>query len=228
MARPLSPQAVKGGFYSLGGPLRTVYIDSQCKSVNASATVCGEIVVRFISTPVSLVWSEGADRVATSTVVAFPFDTARSAHYRWMASADLPLVVYDPEHTGIIRTPDQLFGNRTFGKRWSNGYEALGALDSNRDGKVAGDERSPLALWFDRNQNGQSESGEVVRLIEAGVTELFYEHPTRYGGSRVATLAPTAVDHAGGLRLSHGYTAQRGISTVQLPSIDWFAPEVVK
>jgi hypothetical protein len=98
--------------------------------------------------------------------------------------AKTPLLVYDPTGTGQVQSAEQLFGNWTFGAShsfvnkvslnkgsqaedeylWANGYEALAVLDTNSDGEISGEERALLALWFDDNQDGISQKGEVQSL----------------------------------------------------------------
>jgi hypothetical protein len=55
---------------------------------------------------------------------------------------------------------------------WKDGYQALAALDDNHDGWIRGPELAGLALWFDRNQNGISDPGEVVPIEETGIEAL--------------------------------------------------------
>jgi hypothetical protein len=54
---------------------------------------------------------------------------------------------------------------------WSNGYEALRALDDNGDGELRGAELWKLAIWRGRNQNGVSEKGEVSPLTAHGIAD---------------------------------------------------------
>jgi hypothetical protein len=82
------------------------------------------------------------------------------------------ILVWDPNHTGIITSGHQLFGNVTFNIFWENGYRAMDALDDNRDGFLAGSELTGLSLWHDRNSNGISDPGEVTTLQSAGIQSL--------------------------------------------------------
>ena len=169
-------------------------MDAHCRPVDITsvADVCGTLTVNYINTPISLIWKNGASVSDHLSYVDFQLDpTASGKWFSWRASAQTPLLVYDPEQSGRITSAYQLFGNWTFGGRkvaslgeithvpaappWKNGYEALGMLDSNQDGEVSGEELEPLALWFDANQNGVSEAGEVRPLSEARVTKLFYQ-----------------------------------------------------
>jgi len=65
-----------------------------------------------------------------------------------------------------------LIGQRTWGVFWSDGFEALRALDDNSDGELSGAELHGLALWRDADADGVSEAGEVQALSKHGVIGL--------------------------------------------------------
>lgn len=81
-------------------------------------------------------------------------------------------VLFDADGTGKITSALDWFGSVTFWLFWSNGYEALRALDDNGDGELRGTELRQLAIWHDRNQNGLSETGEVRPLAAHGIEAL--------------------------------------------------------
>jgi len=167
---------------------RLAAMDHNCTPLNgvAEGQLCAEVEVRYITSPISLVWNPGAPVRSKLSFVQFELvPNVFGRWYEWRASGDTPLLVYDPEHTGKITSGAQLFGNYTFGgvkaaslastaaaAPWNNGFEALATLDSDGDEKLAGDELAPLALWFDYNQDGISQPGEVKRLEEVQVTSL--------------------------------------------------------
>ena len=149
---------------------------------------CGLFKIDYTaSTPISLIFDTTGDPLSQAVAVDFKLDPSSSAKvWEWRASEKAPLLVYDPEHTGNITSASQLFGAWAFGGKssaslkggaaaaWQNGFEALGTLDTNRDGQVAGEELANLALWFDANRDGISQPGEVRSLESAGVIALFY------------------------------------------------------
>lgn len=184
----------------------SLFFDENCNLVDKALVDennrCGTIAYYAeLATPISLVWSEDyADKPAT--MVNFKLNPhSEDSVWMWRASEALPLLVYDPEHTGSITSATQLFGNWTFGGKerpalsgshtvgnpWGDGYEALSVMDKNHDDKVSGEELQDLALWFDRNQDGVSQPGEVVALSELDVLALFYRADAEEEGALVAT-----------------------------------------
>ncbi len=94
--------------------------------------------------------------------------TGRPQHYSWVRH-DTGILVWDPEETGKITSGRQLFGSVTWWIFWRNGYEALDALDDDRDGWLTGAELAGIHVWFDRNGNGVCEPGEVMTLESLGI-----------------------------------------------------------
>ncbi len=184
----------------------SLFLDENCKLVDKSDVHANNLCGSFeyyakMATPISLVWSDDyANKPAT--LVNFKLNPhSEESVWMWRASESLPLLVYDPGHTGSITSATQLFGDWSFGGKerpdlsgersvgspWRDGYEALSAMDKNHDGKVADEELEELGLWFDRNQDGISQSGEVVALSKLDVVALFYHADAQEEGALVAT-----------------------------------------
>ena len=162
--------------------------------------------VGFI-TPVSLVW-DGAYGDVKPTVTSFPLNPKDKGKFViWKAGASMPLVVYDPDKIGKITSAEQIFGQYTFGQTWKDGFEALASLDKNKDGKLSGDELKDLSLWFDNNQNGVSEEGEVIDIREAGIVELYYKKDS-----------DNTKD--GAIIVTKGYRHENGTTG---PAVDWMS-----
>jgi len=152
----------------------SIYFDENCKVVSPSSEdkLCGDIKFTWAVSPISLVFNPNKNPV--SNLVQFDFDLQKNGKwYLWKGSAEMPLLVFDPEHKGEITSSRQLFGTNTFGKAWKNGFEALASLDKNGDKKLTLTELNDLALWFDGNSDAVSQKGEVKLLSEVGVTALF-------------------------------------------------------
>ncbi len=154
-----------------------IYIDESCNIIpsNQTDSICADYytINAYFLSPISLIWENNAE--LKSSVTNFQLDPkSKNEWYHWKGSAATPLIVYDPKKTGKITSPEQLFGSYTFGKNWRDGFAALEFLDTNQDGKLSDAELRDLSLWFDKNQNGISEKGEVIDIRKAGVLELYY------------------------------------------------------
>jgi tetratricopeptide (TPR) repeat protein len=106
-------------------------------------------------------------------------------------------LVYDARDRGSITSALQLFGSVTFWLFWSNGYEALRALDDNGDGELKDGELQHLAIWQDQDRNGISDPGEVRRLAEHGIVSLSCSYIPG-DGVRIAASSPVGVRFADG------------------------------
>lgn len=144
-------------------------------------------------TPIAVPLQSGLSATAienSAASVAFDADgTGLQKKWTWI-NDNAAWLVHDPKHTGQVTSALQLFGNVTFWLFWETGYDALAALDDNRDGQLTGNELVGLALWHDANGNGISEPGEVKPLTEYNIVALAcgFErdagHPDRIAFSR--------------------------------------------
>jgi hypothetical protein len=87
---------------------------------------------------------------------------------------------------------------------WRDGFQALASLDDNHDGWLSGAELEGIAVWIDRNQNGESDPGEVISLAEAGIARISVE----------ASTADGVLGNPRGLEFSDGR---------RTPAYDWVA-----
>src|SRR5258708_26170515 len=153
-------------------------------------------------TPIVVSFRSGATLdglLAPGLRVKFDLDgTGREQSYPWLQS-DAAFLVWDPEHTDHVTSGRQLFGTVTWWMFWENGYQALAALDDDRDGWLRGAELNGLALWFDRNQNGIADPGEVIPIEQAGIEAL-------------AVTADAGLMNPSGVRMKDGRV---------LPTWDW-------
>lgn len=210
----------------------TWYMDEDCnflraKDINPQDEICGGIEYSWIPTPISLIWSDNVDIEKVGVVNEFPINPNDPGWYIWRGSELTPMLVFDPSKSGKITSGTELFGNYTFGGKssdvfknatlshkaekssdlWADGFEALSVLDKNGDGIISGDELDSLGLWFDRNQNGKSEPGEVIPIKEKGILELRYRN--------------TFKDSLGNIRLKSGYTVFHEGKTRTGELVDW-------
>lgn len=199
--------------------LKANYIDSNCNLVNdpGNRRICGELIVDVMISPISLILDPKIDLAQKKTVVQFPLDPNEPAKWHsWYGSKETPLLVVDPKRTGKILDGRQLIGSWTNGgdpangKAWKDGYAALRSFDLDQDGSVSRLELDPLSLWFDENQNGISERGEVKTLNEVGISHLYYDGAERDEKTKHLSL------NLGFRRESEGVLSNGA-------SVDWFA-----
>jgi hypothetical protein len=136
--------------------------------------------------------------------VRFDLDGFGEQSWSWVRP-DTGLLAWDPKHTGVITSGRQLFGSVTWWMFFRNGYEALSALDDNRDGQLTGHELDGLAVWFDRNGNGVSDPGEVIPIDQLGIEAI---------SCRAASMDGESPANHEGLRMTDGRL---------LPTYDWIA-----
>lgn len=134
-------------------------------------------------TPIFVPLQSGAafdNLIDRTSKVAFDFTgQGRPMQAGWI-TPDAAWLVWDPKDKRRVASGFQLFGSVTWLASWDNGFKALGALDDNADGAIAGPELDGLALWRDANANGLSEPGEVEPVAAHGIVSLGYGH-TRLG-----------------------------------------------
>ncbi len=114
--------------------------------------------------------------VDRASQVAFDFSGQRPAMKAGWLTSDAAWLVWDPKDKRSVTSGFQLFGSVTWVASWDNGYNALGALDDDGDGKIAGRELDGLALWHDRNGDGVCDAGEVRPVAAHSIVALGYGH----------------------------------------------------
>ena len=89
----------------------------------------------------------------------------------WVASDD-GLLVYDRNSNQRIDDGTELFGN--VDQRFSDGFQHLAALDTNRDGRIDAQDSyfGLLSIWQDLNSDGVTDAGELKSLQEVGLTSI--------------------------------------------------------
>ncbi|MFT7579340.1 MAG: tetratricopeptide (TPR) repeat protein [Myxococcota bacterium] len=104
--------------------------------------------------------------------VAFDLDGSGQQNAWGWIRPNAAWLVYDEGQTGAIRSGLQLFGSVSFWTFWSDGYQALSALDDDGNHALDGDELRHLALWHDANGDGKSQLGEVRPLAAHHIRAL--------------------------------------------------------
>ncbi|MEQ1617685.1 MAG: hypothetical protein ABL883_05000 [Terricaulis sp.] len=103
-----------------------------------------------------------AQLIDRASSIAFDFAGTGDRRAQGWLTPDAAWLVWDPRGRGQVRSGFDMIGQRTWAVFWSDGFQALRALDDNRDGELTGAELGGLALWRDLNGNGVSDSGEVT------------------------------------------------------------------
>lgn len=149
-----------------------------------------------------------SDLLDPSATTRFDLDaTGRGLLWPWLRP-DTGVLVWDPTESGSITSGKQLFGSVSWWLFFRNGYEALDALDDDRDGLLAGAELAGIGVWHDRDQNGVSDPGEVTAIARTPIVAI----SCRIDG--VDTGCPMS---KGGIVLTDGR---------RLPSFDWITSPV--
>ena len=120
---------------------------------------------------------QGITTKSVTAGVYYDLDNNGFAEKTGWIDAKSGILVLDRDGNGKIEAGKELFGDRTIlddGKTASNGFAALAALDSNRDGVIdAKDVKfSELRIWVDKDGNGVSMPDELLTLEEAGIRSL--------------------------------------------------------
>lgn len=180
--------------------------------------VCYSWEVRGIASPISLFMPNCDYRELEPNIVKFKMNPHDDNEYSlWRGSECMPLLAYDPTHSGKITSGSQLIGDWTNGgaptydgtvKPWKHGFQVLATFDKNGDGIVSGKELGTLSVWSDNNKNGISEAGEVVSALRFGVKQLRYSSPKDMLN--------------GDLYLESGYKLKQEKSVANGMLIDWY------
>lgn len=141
--------------------------------------------------------------VEVGSEVAFDFAGTGDVRAQGWLTSDAAWLVWDPEWRGAVRSGFDMIGQRTWAVFWTDGFEALRALDDNRDGELTGAELGGLALWRDADVDGVSDPGEVLPVNVHGVAGLSVEG---------AATRPGLITAPHGIRFEDGRT---------LPLYDW-------
>jgi len=148
------------------------------------------IVVPLSDRPFDRIVDAGSD-------VAFDFAGTGDSRAQGWLTADAAWLVWDPEWRGEIRSGFDMIGQRTWSVFWGDGFEALRALDDNRDGELTGGELGGLALWRDENADGVSDPGEVMPANVHGIAAL---------AVRGSATRPGLITAPNGVRFENGRT----------------------
>jgi hypothetical protein len=116
-------------------------------------------------------WLPHRSVVDRSKMVPFDMDGDGFDEWtEWVGPNDGLLIQYNSGKISI----KNLFG--TDGGSYKNGFEKLSLLDTNKDGKLMGDELSSLSVWQDKNGNAKVDPDEIASVTALGITEISTQH----------------------------------------------------
>jgi len=124
---------------------------------------------------------DSLETVGLASNVYFDHDSDGVLTKTGWAGKDDALLVWNCNANGRIDTGAELFGDFTVlpnGTLAPNGFAALAALDANGDGILNASDLAfaELKLWRDTSQDGQTGSGELISLADAGIVSLDLAH----------------------------------------------------
>lgn len=197
---------------------RPVPPDIQALWTANKCTTQSDIIVNNFTSPISLLWSRDIDIKTIVSKTKFPLNPIENGKwFSWRGSGFTPLLVWDADGLHHITSASQLFGNHTWGKQWAHGYEALASLDKDNNRWLENSELNNIALWFDFNQDGISDKGEVRSLNAVGVTALGVSISRR---DEKSGLIFADKGYRRTVKTAKGSTVHEG------KSVDWFSSAV--
>lgn len=135
---------------------------------------------------------DGVETVSISHGVYFDHDNNGFREATSWVGGDDGLLAFDRNSNGKIDGGSELFGNYTQladGSYAEHGFVPLAELDSNGDKQISSldSQFSLLSVWRDRNSNGLTDSGELVRLQSQGIVSvnLDYSESTKIDANDV-------------------------------------------
>jgi hypothetical protein len=139
---------------------------SECVITNnpcSDPTTCGS---SSASTPLVLVFNDRAVEYTSEAGASFDLTGLGMSVANDWPTASTPWLAVDRDGSGSIEGGEELFGSATVladGSRASNGFVALQALDSDKDGRITPNDAgwSTLLVWSDRDANRTSVSSEL-------------------------------------------------------------------
>ena len=155
---------------------------------------------------------DGIETVGADGSVLFDHDGDGVKSGTGWISPDDGLVVWDRNGNGNIDSGRELFGADTLlsdGSVASSGFQALADLDSNGDGVFSADdaEFGAIRIWKDANQDGVSQSSELLTLTETGVASI---NLTPTDTANVALGNGNVIDNRGTFTRTNGEEGQAG------------------
>ena len=141
------------------------------------------------NTPLVLVFEDRAVEYTSEAGASFDLTGLGMSIANDWPTASTPWLALDRDGSGSIDGGEELFGSATTlasGSRAENGFIALRALDSDKDGRITPNDAdwSRLLVWSDRDANRASASSELASASSWSLLsiDLAYESERRCDG----------------------------------------------
>jgi hypothetical protein len=187
-------------------------------SDQTGAMSTAQINALFLATPIMLdLDGNGIQTLSASQGVNFDLNgDGQAAKWGWAAGND-GFLVMDRNGDGVINDGKELFGSGTRladGTRAADGFVAMAAEDSNKDGKLDANDAnwSKLQVWVDADKDGITDAGELKSLVDMGITSF-----------DLSSTKGTELNNGNFVGLVSKFTKDDG-STHQLADV-WFAKD---
>ncbi|MEQ2027777.1 hypothetical protein ABLB84_18965 [Xenorhabdus szentirmaii] len=120
---------------------------------------------------------DGINTIAENRNIFFDHDNDGIIESSGWIELNSEFLVWDKNKDGKINNGNELFGNNSIlknGTNADNGFAALADLDDNNDGVFDQNDTlwNSLELWIDYNRDAITDSGELHRLSESGISSI--------------------------------------------------------
>ncbi|CAM3158632.1 Complete genome; segment 14/17 [Xenorhabdus nematophila ATCC 19061] len=120
---------------------------------------------------------DGINTIAENRNIFFDHDNDGIIESSGWIDPNSAFLVWDKNKDGKINNGNELFGNNSIlknGTNADNGFAALADLDDNNDGVFDQNDSlwNSLELWIDYNRDAITDSGELHKLSESGISSI--------------------------------------------------------
>ncbi|MBD2784886.1 hypothetical protein ID858_03015 [Xenorhabdus sp. DI] len=164
--------------------LRGLTPNSNINLLNLDANTVKEIIEQHINefenkeTPLVIdLTGDGITTITENSNIFFDHDNDGIIESSGWIESNSAFLVWDKNKDGKINNGTELFGNNSIlknGTKADNGFAALADLDDNNDGIFDQSDSlwNSLELWIDYNRDAITDSGELHKLSESGISSI--------------------------------------------------------
>ncbi|WP_426576498.1 hypothetical protein ACP179_18985 [Xenorhabdus stockiae] len=165
-------------------PLQGMTPDGVIRLLDLDANMVKAIIEQHISdfenkeTPLVIdLTGDGITTIAENGNIFFDHDNNGIIESSGWIESNSAFLVWDKNKDGKINNGNELFGNNSIlknGIKADNGFTALADLDDNGDGIFDQNDSlwDSLELWVDSNHDAITDSGELYKLSESGISSI--------------------------------------------------------